>query len=318
MNYENQRRLESVLSAFGNDLREILKEIPDEIIEETQEIRLRSDRPIVLNLKDSTYFLSKSGEVSKERTDEDFIVNKNIINTIIQNICSYSIYSHQEEIKKGFVTIKGGHRVGICGSAVLSNGSISSIKDISSVNIRLARQKNGVAKEFFSKVNFDGSGILIVGPPSSGKTTILRDVARSLSIGKFTEARRVSIIDERGEIACVCNGEVINDVGLCDVLDGYPKGEGIMHALRSLAPEVIVCDEIGNIDDICAIEEGLNAGVSIIATVHAKNIEELLKRKQVIRLLDTGAFSKIVLLKDRKHPSQIENVYEVDDALCLR
>ena len=310
---KNENAFNSILNILGCDIGRLFKNMPSDLKNEMQEIRLRSGKPVTVVLKNKIYFLNCMGELVQKIDGNELISSKNLINNIFQSICSYSVYSHQEEIKNGFITINGGHRIGICGSAVTSSGNILSVKDISSINIRIARQKTDISKVLFDMgVPWD-MGVLIVGPPSSGKTTILRDIARNLSLGRYSDIKKVVVVDERGELACVSNGESLNDIGLCDVLDGYPKGEGIMQALRSMSPDIIVCDEIGNIGDIEAIEEGLNAGVSIISTIHARSIDELLKRKQAIRLLDTRAFSNIVMLKDRSKPGEVEKIYGVDE-----
>ena len=188
-------------------------------------------------------------------------------------ICRYSVHSFQEDIARGFVTLDGGHRVGICGTAVTENGRIAFIKDISGLNIRVAHQISGCSDEIFKRFFTSEKGglcsLLIAGKPLSGKTTILRDLARSLG-----ERRRVTIIDSRNEISASVRGMPSLDVGLnTDVLCGCGKSEGIMLALRSLSPEVIICDEIAHDED--AVEQALFCGVKIIAAAHAASLKEL-------------------------------------------
>lgn len=190
-------------------------------------------------------------------------------------LCRYSVHSFQEEIAQGFVTLDGGHRVGICGTAVTNGGRIEMFKDISGLNIRIAHEVKGCADELYRRF-FSGGlrSVLIAGKPLCGKTTVLRDLARQLG-----ERHRVTLIDSRNELSASVHGTPALDIGLnTDVLCGCSKSEGIMLALRSLSPEVIICDEIGN--DECAIEQALFCGVGLIATAHAASFDELQKRPQ--------------------------------------
>lgn len=194
-------------------------------------------------------------------------------------ICRYSVHSFQDDIARGFITLDGGHRVGICGTAVKENGKIAFIKDISGLNIRIAHQVPGCSDEIFKCFFSNGlCSLLIAGKPLSGKTTILRDLARRLG-----ECRRVTVIDSRNEISASVRGLPSLDVGLnTDVLCGCGKSEGIMLALRSLSPEVIICDEIAH--DESAVEQALFCGVKIVAAAHAGSMAELDSRFENVGL----------------------------------
>lgn len=190
-------------------------------------------------------------------------------------ICRYSVHSYQDEISRGFVTLDGGHRVGICGTAVKNNGKIDFFKDISGLNIRIAHEVKGCADELYERFFADKPrSMLLGGAPMSGKTTLLRDLARRLG-----ERHRVTLIDSRSELSASVHGVPILDIGLnTDALCGCGKSEGIMMALRTLSPEYIICDEIGN--DGAAVEQALFCGVKIIAAAHAANLRELELRPQ--------------------------------------
>lgn len=207
-------------------------------------------------------------------------------------ICRYSVYSFEEEIAQGFVTLDGGHRVGICGTAVTKNGVITSLKDISGLNIRIAHQVYGCADELYERAFSDGlHSLLLGGKPMSGKTTVLRDLARRLG-----ERHRVVIIDSRGELSASVNGTPSFDIGLnTDALCGCEKSEGILMSLRSLNPEVIICDEIGN--DSAAVEQAMFCGVKLIASAHADSIGQLKKRPSTRELLPL--FERVAVLGER-------------------
>jgi stage III sporulation protein AA len=233
-------------------------------------------------------------------------------------MCSYSLHSHQEEMRNGYITLMGGHRAGIGGTAVLAEGRVASVRDVTSLNLRVARDIRGAADVIVKQV-FSGGvcGLLIAGAPASGKTTVLRDLARQLSGGKTGHYLKVAVVDERCELGAVYDGVPQNDLGpCCDLLSGYPKAEGIFTAVRTLSPRVIVCDEIGGEEEASGMLDGLNCGVKIIATAHASSLEELLRRRQIARLLDSGVFDKIVRLGAAESPGEIVEVVEVGELLA--
>lgn len=281
--------------------------IPDEIKEVAQEIRLRVNRAISITTPKKTYYINLTGDCTSNINDDLVIVSKQDIAETFKNICNYSVYSKQNEIINGFVTMKGGHRAGISGTAVYINNEITNIRDITSINIRIANEKIGVSKSIFNIIGDNFNSILLCGSPCSGKTTIIRDIARKLSLN----GHNVSIIDERSEIAGVASGTAQNDVGMCDILDGYPKFEGINQAIRCLSPDYIICDEIGNNNGLKAIELGLNNGVKFVATVHCANINELKCKQNIVNLIGKG-FDKVVFLKSRKLVGEIAEIYNAN------
>ncbi len=258
-----------------------------ELCRNANEIRLRVNKPAVIVTSTGYKILCEQRPISPEEIRETF-----------EKLCDYSIYSHQSELAEGFITLPGGHRAGICGTAATDSNGNRTLKYVSSINIRISNEYIGCSNEIFEKAFEKGlCGLLISGPPCSGKTTVLRDIALSLSSQPYD--KNVVIVDERGEIAAVHRGEPQNTLGIfCDVLNGYPKGEGILNAVRTLAPNVIICDEIGGEHEVEAVCQGLNAGVTVISTIHACNIDELYRREQFKKLLGTGAFEKVAFLKD--------------------
>lgn len=244
-------------------------------------------------------------------------VGREHIDAVILRAFRNSIHSHKREMCQGYITIEGGSRVGFCGTAALNpenNFCIENIKDISSVNIRIAHEIKGCGAEIYDKYfSQKPVSMLIAGPPSSGKTTILRDLTRLAG-----NSHRVSLIDERCEIAAACKGFPQNDVGvMTDVFDGYGKYDGIMTAVKVMSPEVIVCDEIGADDDFNALVYALNSGVKIIATCHCENSDELIKKPVISKLIDYGAFDIALMLGDRQNLGQVTAVKKFGRELCL-
>ncbi|NLJ31727.1 MAG: Flp pilus assembly complex ATPase component TadA [Clostridiales bacterium] len=313
-----EKRFDSAARGLSDRIRKCLKGLPADMKNQTQELRLRVNRPVSVCCNNGIYFLTRNGRLACLPEDDMVLAGKEDLEESFRNICSYSVYSHQSEIKSGYVTLCGGHRVGISGTAVLRDGQISGMRDISSINIRIAREIPGAADELLKMLKDTiNAGLLLAGAPASGKTTILRDIARQLSSGINGNMRKVAVVDERGELAGTYLGVPQNDMGLCsDVLDGYPKAEGILQAVRSLSPEFILCDEIGGNDEVNAVVQGLNAGAGVISSIHAGSIEQLMKRKQAVDLLRTGAFGTVAMLDGYSRPGKITGIYRAGDLLA--
>ncbi|MDF2686044.1 MAG: spoIIIAA [Clostridia bacterium] len=298
----------------------ILFNVSEDIKKLTQEIRFKPYAPVVIGLPSENIYINEKGQCTS--AEKAVSVFPSEIEEMFSYICQLSVYTHTDELKKGFITAKGGHRVGVAGSAVIKDGVIEGIKDISTLNIRISRDIIGCADKLITEINKDRtvSNTLILSPPGGGKTTILRDIARSLSYKKF----KVCVIDERSEICSVYKGIPQHDIGIhCDVLDGYPKGIGIIQALRTLSPEVIFCDEIGSRDEVDQILQGMNSGVSFILTAHAGTIKEALNRKVLKELIDEKIIEKLVLLYGKIRPGEVcqivntEFIYNVGETELL-
>lgn len=315
MQGKTSHRFDQAASGLGRHIFAKLQPLPDWLKDSAQEIRLGIERPVMIYTANDAYFVTNNGNVATDNPSGLFITQRQDIEAAFQNICSYSVHTHRKDIINGFITIKGGHRAGFCGTAVTDSEKIMGMKDISSINLRIARQIDNAANEIMKLAFCQGlCSALVAGPPACGKTTALRDMARQISSGYFGGYKKVVIVDERGELGAVYRGEAQNRFGpCCDILDGYPKGEGIMMALRCLSPDVIICDEIGSSSEIHAIEQGLNSGVVIIASIHANSKEDIFKKVQVKRLIATGGFQKIVLLKGRNAPCKVSEVIKVGD-----
>lgn len=293
---------------------EVYKMLPDNIknnvkeflvLEEVQEIRIKIGKPIIIVLSFQEKIL-------------DYIATKDDLRYMISKISNYSLYAFEEEIKQGYITLKGGHRVGLAGECVISKGEVRTIKNISSLNIRICKEIVGASNKVMRLITENNRvyNTLIVSPPKCGKTTILRDISRNLSNGMYQinlKGKKVTIVDERSEIAACYNGIPQMNVGIrTDVLDNCLKKSGMIMAIRSLSPEVLICDEIGTDSDLEALNMAFNSGVNIIVTVHGYDIDDIYNRRIFKELIDNCILERVILLSNKKGVGTIEKIYKVN------
>lgn len=273
------------------------------------EIRLRLGMPIMVNYKNTYYFLGANGLCNENNA---VVCTKEILQFIVSKASNYSVYAVNDELKDGFISVGDGIRIGLTGMVVMENDKVLTVKNISSINIRIPHQILNSAFKI-SKFVIDESGqvfnTLIIGAPGTGKTTILRDLC--LQINKVKKDINILLLDERLEIASVNNGFPALNVGCStDIICGGKKSFNILNGIRSMAPNVIVLDEIGTLDDIKAVEYAINSGVSIIASVHSKDIFEFQKKHEFENLINSRAFKRYVILSNQNGKGTVENMYD--------
>ncbi|PLS01711.1 stage III sporulation protein AA [Neobacillus cucumis] len=296
--------METILTFLPKNLASLISQIPPNQKEEVEEIRIRINRPIEITLKGAPRFLS-------------YIIKPEDAFHLLNKISQFSIYTLEEELKRGYITISGGHRIGLAGKVILENGKVKAIRDISSFNIRIAREKVGIAESIIPFIyQEEWMHTMIIGPPQTGKTTLLRDIARIISSGyspKSISASKVGIVDERSEIAGSLNGIPQLTFGhRLDVLDACPKAEGMMMMIRSMSPEVLIVDEIGRREDAEAIQEAVHAGIRLMMTTHGSSLEEIRKRPSLRDIMDQRIFERFVILSRASGPGTITRILDAN------
>lgn len=290
-------RLAGRIPKYGD----LLLRIPIEVKEQAFDIHVKSGQPVSVCGRDGVFFLGEDGAVTRALTDGLKKVSPEEMKEIFVGACAHSVFSHEHELRKGYIDLGDSCRAGVCGTAVLENGQVKSVRDVTSLTFRIPREIRGCGDRLFLEGADLRRGLLIAGEPSSGKTTLLRDVALSISSGKFQPSRRVAVLDQRGEIG----GGF--DLGPCaDVLLGYPKRTAFDIAVRMLSPEYIVCDELSP-EDLETVRQAAFSGAALIASVHAFR-QELLSRPLCRALLESGAFRTVACLVGRAQPGEIDSM----------
>ena len=295
----DKKNIEKILNKLPEDMKNHINKLSGSVIENFEEIRIKAGFDTIVISQGREHFLDDGGSVTPDVLEE-----------ILNRLLDYSYYAYEDELSNGFITIEGGHRVGICGRVTLNKDNVHLIKEISSLNIRKSRQILGVADKLIDVIidkNDNISNTLIISPPKCGKTTLIRDISRILSI----RGVRVGICDERSEIAGCYGGKPGFDLGpRTDILDRCPKAHGIRMLIRSMSPDVIVTDEIGKTEDMKAIEEALCAGIKIITTIHGGSYEEALA-SVAGDFIKKHAFDTLIFLSSKPVTGTIDRIMKL-------
>lgn len=300
---------------FGGNLNIIFAQIRKVALAEVEEIRVRVGQPLLLQGSGRDIFLNALGVPCRQK--EAYLVSRQDLALTLERVTQSSLYAAEEELKQGFFTLPGGHRVGIAGEAILRGKEVQTLKHISALNFRLAREIRGSARgviPFLLKSDGDFCHTLMLSAPRAGKTTLLRDLIYLLSTGipeLGLRGQTVGVVDERGELAGMRQGIPTYNLGpRTDVLDGCPKGIGMSMLVRSMAPQIIAVDELGHPDDVSALADALRTGVKILATAHASSWDEALHRPILKILFTEKVFTRIVLLNRQHGPGTIAGIID--------
>ncbi|PYI55064.1 stage III sporulation protein AA [Paenibacillus flagellatus] len=321
--------MQPILPFLPARIREMIEKLPKTALDALEEIRIREARSLEIVHDGESRFVTEGGALTVD-PEAGYKPAKEDCAKLLDLLTNHSLYTFEEELRRGYITIAGGHRVGLAGKTVLERGEVKHIRDVAGFNIRIARAVRGVGAALLPAIWDESAGsvhqTLVISPPRQGKTTLVRDLARMISAGSQSvsgrDARRsqlarsglrVGIVDERSEIAACYRGVPTFDVGpRTDVLDGCPKAEGMMMMIRSMSPDVLVVDEIGRPEDAAALQEALHAGVRVIATAHGRSVADVRDRPVMRRLLEERMFARLVELSRNRQAGARFTVWDAN------
>ena len=305
-----------ILQLFPASIRKIFEQIACHY-ETLEEIRLRVGRPILIYERGEEQYIDFEGKLTADRKQARNI-SESELKEILNYLCSYSLYAYEEEIKMGYITVPGGHRVGMAGQIVMDeNGKVKRMKNISSMNIRISHQIKGTSDAILPWLFEDGQfqDTLIISSPGMGKTTLLRDLIRNLSDGtREYMGQTVAVVDERSEIGGCFMGVAQNDVGMrTDILDGCLKLYGMRMLMRSMTPKIVAIDEIGGKEEMGELRNLSGCGCKLLATIHGESMEDIKRKEWIRQVLDERLFRRFVLIKRDRESRIIYQVYKSGD-----
>lgn len=305
--------MREIMTILPAAVRSILSALPSAVREHLEEIRLRQNQPLEIRYGQQSSYVTPSGQLTSIAR-QGWLFTEEQAAKLLGQVSQHSLYALEEELKRGYITVVGGHRIGIAGKVVLDGGEVRGIREVTSFNIRIAREKKGAALKVMPYLFEDGKllNTLVISPPQCGKTTLLRDMARTISYGsEWSSSRKVGIVDERSELAGCLQGVPQRDVGpRTDVLDACPKAAGMMMLIRSMSPDVLIVDEVGRPEDGDAVWEAIHAGVAVICSAHGADVTEVAQRPMLGKLIKHGAFSRYIVLSRAKGVGTIQALYD--------
>ena len=301
---------EGLFSHMNVPLKEVFNMIDVDIFERVCEIRLKRNGYITLVIRNTSYFIDYNGDLYDVPSAHCVKLGKKEFDELFLSLCDYSLHTHMDTLKNGYITLSGGLRTGVAGEAVYENGKLISVKNVTSLNVRLLRDVEGCSMPIVKALYLNSlPSIIVAGMPNSGKTTLLKDLAKQLSNGKAGRYIKTCIADERGELS---NGAGIN----ADILLNYPKFKAVEIASRTLSPDIIICDELADEEETKALSTAFACGAKFALSVHIGSRDDLFRKPLIKRLLETGEFSYIVLLEGHTYNYSIISVSEVISEIC--